>query len=186
MRRFPKTLNTSNDKESVLDESRILVAFKKATTIKEVQEIAKELGLKLESDERSQEGKLGVEINNTENRYWLRSADNSSINDEEFAQIEKTLDKKVEWIAPVYRTTDRMQHVDLVSPIPNVLLIRKQLGFRHEGQINELELKLNEPKSQYLSDHNYFELPNPKNVNAYDIQQRLKPAPGDVLFVRIL
>ncbi|MEO6327285.1 MAG: S8 family serine peptidase [Ginsengibacter sp.] len=182
MKRFPKTLNTSDEKESVLDESRILVEFSNATTTDKVQEIAKQVGLVLESYERSENQKSGKEVNNTDHRYWLRSADNSSINDEEFSKIEQALANKVEWIGPVYKTIDRTQHVDLVGPVPNVLLIRKQFGNKFEQQISKLELKLNEPKSEYLSEYNYFELPDAKRVNAFEIQHRLDSASGDILF----
>lgn len=182
MKRFPRTIRNFGKSESVLDESRILVAFKKATNTNEVQQLAKELGLKLESDERSQEGGLRVEINHTDKRYWLRSAGNSPINDEEFTQIERKLGNKIDWIGPVYRTIDGTRRIDLVGPIPNVLLIRKQLGNKFKGQVAELNLKLNEAKSKYLSDYDYFDLPDSKKINAFEAQQQLGFALGDVLF----
>ena len=83
MKGFPRTIRNVGKSESVLDESRILVAFKKATNTNKVQQLAKELGLKLESGERAQEGRLRVEVNHTDKRYWLRSADNSHINDDD-------------------------------------------------------------------------------------------------------
>lgn len=182
MKRFPKTLQTSNEKETVLDESRILVAFINATKPEEVQQLVKELGLKLESEERRKENKLRVEINNTDNRYWLRSADNSPITEEEFVKIEQALSGKVQWIGPVYRTIDRTQRTDFVGPVPNVLLLRKQLSRKYEEHIEELQIKKNDLKSRYLSEHDYFELPDTKKLNAFELQQRFRPAAGDILF----
>ncbi len=182
MKRFPRTLSNFGKPESVLDENRILVAFKKATNTNEVQQLVQELGLKLESDERSQEGRLRVEINHTDKRYWLRSVANSPINDKEFAQIERKLGNKIDWIGPVYRTIDETRRIALVGPIPNVLLIRKQLLSKFKEQIAELNLKLNKDKSKYLSDYDYFELPDAKRINAFEAQEQLKSALGDVLF----
>jgi subtilisin family serine protease len=182
MKRFPRTIRNVGKSESVLDESRILVAFKKATNTNKVQQLAKELGLKLESGERAQEGRLRVEVNHTDKRYWLRSADNSHINDDEFAQIERKLGKTTDWIGPVYRMIDEARRIDLVGLIPNTLLIRKQLVKKLQEQIAEMNLKLNEPKSKYLSDHDYFNLPDPKKLNAFEAQEKLRSAAGDVSF----
>lgn len=182
MKRFPKTLRTSDEKETILDESRILVAFIQATKPEEVQHLVKELGLKLESNESRNERRSTVEINNTDNRYWLKSVDNSPISDVAFERIEQALSGKVEWIGPVYRAVDKTQHIDFIGPVPNVLLLRKHLSRKYEEQIGELQIKMNEPKSRYLSEHNYFELPDTKKVNAFELQQRFKPASGDVVF----
>ena len=141
MKKFPGSIQNSGTSESILDESRILVAFKKATNSNEVQQLAKELGLKLESDERSQDGRLRVEINHTDKRYWLRSADDSPITDEEFAQIERKLGSRIDWIGPVYQTTGKARRIDLIGPVPNAILIRKQLRNKLERQIAELKLK---------------------------------------------
>lgn len=182
MKRFPRTLTNSHRSEGVLDESRILVSFKQATKPEEVERLAKELGLKLESDEKSPEGKLRVEINHTDKRYWLRSADNSPINDDEFARIDERLNPRTDWIGPVYRLMDETRRIDLVGPLPNTLLIRKQLRKKFEAQIANFNLALNEPKSRFLSDHDYLQLPDTKRLNAFEVQQRLQLPPGDVLF----
>ena len=180
MKRFPKTIGSSEGQESVLDESRILVAFKKATEIKDVQNIAKVLKLKVETNERV--AKHWVQINNTEQRYWLRSVDNSPIDDDEFAQIEKKLGDKVDWIAPVYRNPNERDSENHFSPIPTVLLIKKGRQDKTKQIIKEFGLKINELKSKYLTVYCYLEVENVKKANAYEIQQRLKKQAGEVLF----
>jgi hypothetical protein len=182
MKRFPKTISTSGRSSSVLDDSRLLVAFKRATTADEVQHLVEPLGLTLETGERSQDDRLRVEVNHTETRYWLRSANGSPIRDEDFARIVGILGDRIAWVGPVYRATDESRQSHLIAPLPHVILIRKTLRNKIEGPIAELRLQFNELKSRYLSDYDYFEVPDTTRINAYEVQQRLKLASGDVLF----
>lgn len=182
MKRFPKVINTSGKQESILDEHRILVAFKKATTPGEVLKLVRETGLTLETDDQTQGGKLRVEINHTEMRYWLKSLDASPITDEEFVEIEKKLGTLIDWIGPVYRSIDINRHSILTAPVPTVLLIRKHLAAKMAEQISELKMKRHEEKSKYLSDYDLFELPNTRKVNAFEARQQLGSVPGDILF----
>jgi hypothetical protein len=181
MKRFPKTLTGPERHESVLDESRILVAFKEPIKTEEVQNLARDLNLTVETGKK-EEGKHWIQINHTNQRYWLRSLDGSPIDDQEFSRIKKAMETRLDWIGPVYRSANTRGSDDCFCPLPNVLLLRR---IRQEALNQLIEgqgLKINELKSKYLTAYYYLELEDPEKANAYEVRQKLEKQAGEVLF----
>jgi subtilisin family serine protease len=182
MKRFPKAIRNYGRPDSVLDESRILVAFKKAIPFEGVEAVIKELNLKLEKDEGQRTNKHWIQINHTDQRYWLRSQDGSAIDDNEFTRIQKVLGSKVDWIGPVYQQTTERRRVDYFCPIPTVLLYRKSKKDDLEEVTRAFGLKVNELKSRYSTSFYYLEVVDVKKTNAYEIRERMERPLKDVLF----
>ncbi len=187
MKRFPKFLNTQNQSENILDESRILVAFSEPIDLKEVIRLAKELRLTVETIEKSNDQKHWIQINHTNQRYWLRTIDGNPIDDNWFAKIEKSLSDKIEWIGPVYRNSihDRLDNYFLGNyfcPIPVVILLKKSCESKVEALIEEFGLKVDENKSKYLTSFYYLTIVDDKRINAFEIKNKLAELGSDVLF----
>ncbi|HEX7847308.1 MAG TPA: S8 family serine peptidase, partial [Chitinophagaceae bacterium] len=182
MKKFPKALNSEPGIQAVLDETRLLFQFKNATSLKEVQSLFADFGLVPETLERSKQSKSTVEVNHTDDRYWMRSKDQQPISDEQLARIETKLGSKLSWFGPVYHFTDDMGETTFIGPLPNVLLIRKKRVGELSNYIGDLHLKVNEQKSKYLNDFDYFEIPDIKKTNSYAISNQLHAASGDLAF----
>src|SRR5688572_24009196 len=85
MKRFSRITNNPEGQESVLDESKILIALKKDSEIKDLKGLTKALKLKVETNEKT--SKHWLQINNTSQRYWIKSSDGHPIDEEKLAQI---------------------------------------------------------------------------------------------------
>lgn len=173
MDNFPKTINKE---QNVLDETKILLSFKKPIDPKEVEKILDEFNLKI----FTLGGKNGriktFEVNNTDQRYWATTQNNRPIDRETYKSLEKKLKNRLEWIGPVYRGYfNEREGYGSFSALPNVLLLAKKMtevkGFL--AQVKNIGLVINEQKSKYLSTHNYFEISNPFKTNSYQIVQEL-------------
>jgi subtilisin family serine protease len=184
MKRFPRVLTAPNKRESVLDESRILVAFRKAVDPKEVHRLIKGLKIAVETAPRQESTKHWVQVNNTGERYWLKTTDGRAITDEEFDRLEKVFESVLDWIGPVYQTASDESAEDYYCAVPNVLLVRK--GKTGEREIawflEELGLVVDENKSKYLTAFYYFIIPDVKRANAFEVRERLQGQSGEVKF----
>ncbi len=178
MKNFPKSFFNPQGIEHVIDESRILVAFKKVLSLKEVHNIAKDLKLIAESDEKTDANKHWIQVNHTDQRYWLRTIDGNQIDDSRFTEIEKKLGDRIEWIGPVYRTIDSEDFDGYFCPIPDAILIKKsrnpQTNFTIEAIAKEYGLRIDENKSKYLTAHYYLQIEDLKRSNVFDIKSRLE------------
>lgn len=182
MKRFPKTIRNYGKPESILDESRILVAFRKAMKLEEARVLAKELGLKVEEGDKQRVNPHWIQVNHTNQRYWLSSIDNASIEEEDFNRIQKALGAKVDWIGPVYRQPSQRGQLDYFCPIPTVLLYRKTRKDDIESVTQAFGLNINALKSRYSTAFYYLEVADAKKANAYEIRERMEKPLRDVLF----
>ena len=173
MKRFPTSLNTIDTRGSTIDRSRVLVAFTKVQTPQTVERHIRELGLVLEDMSRDKAGVLGAEINHTDHRFWLRSVDHEPIDDERFAAIEGRLANVTDWIGPVYVTANARGRAGYLGPVPTVLLIPKRNVDQIGRAAEAFGMTINEPKSQYLGDHAYLELPDARRFNAFEVRAEL-------------
>lgn len=176
MKDFPKTFTTSSRKEVVLDNKRLLLAFKKQTTINEVATTIKEFNLVLEDlKEKDEKSKHWNKINHTATRYWVKSASGTDISDEAFLAIQRKLKAKLDWIGPVYNSSREEIFETKFCPLPNVILIEKSEKLkRHQDQIIE-QYGFNEiqEKSKYLSKHRYIVLQDITKANVYQLHNLL-------------
>ncbi|MFT3979797.1 MAG: S8 family serine peptidase [Ferruginibacter sp.] len=176
MKNFPKVLLTSSRKEALLDNSRLLLAFKKPTTAKEVATLAKEFNLVLEDfKDRKGSKKHWQEINHSPTHFWVKSGDGTEITEEKYQNILAGLKSKLDWIGPVYMDAQQQQSESRFCPFPNVLLIEKsekQKG-RQDEIIKSLKLAEVPEKSKYLSRYRYLTVANPLTANAYQLRNEL-------------
>jgi hypothetical protein len=177
MKNFPKILSTASKKEVVLDSKRLLLAFKKPTTAKEVSSIIKELNLLLEDiKDKKEKNKYWNQINHTSTRFWVKSADGRDISDQQFSAIQSKLKAKLDWIGPVYSTSQNERAETRFCPLPNVMLIEKSEK-QKKGQdaiIKKYKLTEVAEKSKYLSRHRYLLLQDLQETNAYVLRDTLQ------------
>ena len=183
MKRFPKVLNTQSGLESVLDETRILVAFREAINHEEVQSIARELQLTVETIEKS--NKHWLQVNHTNQRYWLKTIKENPISDQEFAEIEKVLGDTIDWIGPVYRNSSSTKVPGYFCPIPNVILIKKSRNSNIEALIKKFGLQLDDNKSKYSVSFYYLQIPDKKKINAFELRSKLANLESEALFEKM-
>jgi hypothetical protein len=172
MKRFPSSLNTTETRGSVLDRSRLLVAFTEATTPEDVEVLVREYDLKLEEVPSDKLGNRSLQINHTDRRFWLRSINQEPIDDQTFARLEERLADVIAWIAPVYVMANARGHSDYLAAVPTVLLVLKRDLDSFQREAEALGMKLNEPKSQFLNDHAYLELENVRRINAFEVRTK--------------
>lgn len=182
MDNFPKTINKEQNR---LDETKILLSFKKSIEEKELSKILSEFGLKIFSLGRKKIKGDTFEVNNTDKRYWATTTNNKPIERTIYQGLEKKLKVRLDWIGPVYEGgTGERRGYNHFCPLPSVLLILKELSTNDDfqGRIKKLGLVLNTPKSKYLSDHNYFEIPNLLKASSYQIANELEIQPSQYHF----
>ena len=187
MKSFPRELRHGSGAMMMLDPTRLLLAFKEATALNEVEAGLKDFGLALEDAqdiEREKRSHPFDVINHTDRRFWVRSQMGQPIDQERFDALQNKLADVVDWFGPVYRLGDVSARGGLLCPLPNVLLI-KPVPQLNEKQQKDLEKKLKgygarevREKSAYLGDYRYYEVPDAKQRNAYRIQELLRQEKG--------
>lgn len=180
MKRFPRSLNTVDTRGSVLDRSRLLVAFNKPQKPEAVDAIVRELGLTLEALPSDRLGNQSTAINHTDNRFWLRTIDHEPIDDNRFAAIEERLSRTTHWLGPVYAVSNARGQFDYLGPVPTALLIPKTDAKGIERAAEAFAMKFNKAKSQFLNHHVYLELSDVRRTNAFEVRSELNVA--DALF----
>ena len=174
---FPAVLSTASKKEAQLDTRRLLLAFKKQITPKEVSSAVKELNLELEdaNEQKEKSNKRWNQVNHTVNRFWVKTTDGSSISDKEYQMILKRLESKIDWIGPVYSSSPNSS-ITKFCPLPNVILIEKneKLRKRQDDLIKRNKLSEVAVKSKYLRGLRYLTILNVRETNAYILRSILQ------------
>jgi subtilisin family serine protease len=181
MKRFPKSLTSSHGVSSVLDQTRVLVAFKKPIDIKEVSRLLKQVNLEVEFYKKSEENAPWIQINHTDQRYWLKTEDGKPISDNRFTEIEEYLGNKIDWIGPIYRNEEGKGLSNFYCPIPNVVLLMKSKVSNIQSFVKEFGLKVNEEKTKYLPSFYYLQVMDTKKSNAYELKNKLEELGNKVL-----
>lgn len=168
-----------------LDHGRLLLAFKEKLDEEKLARFLKENELALE-DNHQEKPVPGERVNHTGLRFWVRSY--RPIDDERYQRIEESARKLgLAWIGPVYRLSGEEGRAGLLAPLPNVLVIktRDQRKFDDgdpavhraigaaaaDGPVPQIQEV--EEKSRYLGGFRYFIIANARDVNAYQLRQRL-------------
>src|SRR5438270_830846 len=93
MQNFPRTLRHGSGVMMTLDPSRLLLAFKSSRSQQDVNNLLQHsnLGLVLEDAGEKDEGgaaRFSEIINHTRQRFWIRTQDGSSIDQEKFNALQ--------------------------------------------------------------------------------------------------
>lgn len=193
MKSFPLQLTHSSGAPMYLDTGRLLLSFQAKVKREDLERILKELDMLLE-DGDSEKSDLGERVNHTDRRFWVRSG--KRIDDDRYQQIEKTAAKLgLDWIGPVYRLAGDETRRGLLAPIPNVVVLKLRdqrmrdsdgpsfVGITRaiamDGAAPELREELE--KSKYLNGYRYFVIKNPREVNSYQVKQRLLESESKVV-----
>jgi hypothetical protein len=182
MKNFPQQLTHGSGAPMFLDKSRLLLAFQEEISHEKLERFLKALDLVLEGDVQA-EAVPGERVNHTDRRFWIQSR--RPIEDAYYQKIEESAAKLgLDWISPVYRLSGEEDRKGLLAPLPNVVIVKMRelegdVGAVHkaiiaaatDGPSPQLQEVLE--KSKYLSGYRYFVIANPREVNAYQIRQRL-------------
>lgn len=179
MKNFPGKLTTSSQKEVILDNTRLLLAFKKPATEKEISSAIKEFGLVIENiSDKKAKNKHWNKVNNTPTRFWVKSTAGIAISDKEFSLLHAELKSKLDWIGPVYSSVGQENAEQKFCPLPNVLLLEKsEKQKKQQDEIIE-KFKLREvlDKSRYMTKYRYFIVQDPLKTNVYQLRELLSKA----------
>ncbi len=140
----------------------------------EVQKLAGELGLELETGD-PRDARFRPVINHTQHHVWLRSIDQLPIGEEKLAELQKVFSENFEWIGPVYRESFAPALHPYFGVFPSVVLLtKKQSGEKRVQEVIESAyLMQHELKSRYLENYNYYEIENPAKLNAFGVQAEI-------------
>ncbi len=185
MRKFPKKIKVDTGPELTLVEDRLLVRLEKKTKTETIEmELTKEgfesiSAIKRKQAEKAEKPeKITKEIiNDTETCSWVSLKDSKKIPSEKADNLEKRLKQKkqkVDFMAPVYRVGETKGDGGLVSPLPEVLIIKPkedltpQQKKKFEQTTKRLGLGENKNKSKYLSGFRYFVIKDYRKTPSYD------------------
>ena len=124
----------------------------------------------------SQRGRPLSTINDSERLRWVRLPQQQRLTTDGGA-IEDQLGDSAEWVGAVYRFPGVEGDQGLVCPLPNTLLVRiseAASDAEAEKHFSDLGLEEDEARSRYLAPFRYLRVQNPKEVNAYELLDRLK------------
>lgn len=194
MKNFPQQMPHSSGALLFLDTNRLLLAFQKPVARKEIERLVKALDLSLEADTQDKSAS-SERVNHTDKRFWVLSR--LPIDEARYQKItDAATQLGLDWIGPVYRLSGAEGRKGLVAPLPNVVVVklREQLqpevkthGFHNAiaaaAATGDPVPALQEvvEKSKYLNGYRYFVITNPREVNAYQIRQRLQESNDKVV-----
>jgi hypothetical protein len=182
MKAFPSQMAHSSGAAMTLDPNRLLLAFREPVDRADVEAFAKGLDLSLE-DGDAERAVPGERVNHTDQRFWVRSG--RPIDDERFGKIEEAAGEMgLDWIGPVYRLEGEGGRRALLTPLPNVVVVKMR---GQEGDAARSLKRLLGPgngrpapalkevpeKSKYLNDFRYFVITNPREHDAYEVRRLL-------------
>lgn len=185
MKNFPTQLIHSSGSPLLLDQQRLLLSFQNVVHQEEVERILRELDLVLE-DNIQEDAIRGERVNHTDQRFWVRSR--RPIHDDHYRKIEEGLTQLgLDWIGPVYRLLDEEGRKGFVAPLPNVIVVKLREQRQPDGDTPGISgamvaaatngsapvLQEVAEKSKYLNGYRYFVITNPREINAYQVKQRL-------------
>jgi subtilisin family serine protease len=185
MKNFPQQMTHSSGAPMFLDTNRLLLVFREPVAREQIERLAKELGLFLEDDVQDN-AVPGENVNHTDRRFWLQSR--RPIDDDRYQNIEEAaMQLGLDWIGPVYRLSGDEGRKGLLAPLPNVIVVKLRDRRQVEGDTPSIHdamiaAAIDDPtpaleevleKSKYLNGYRYFVITNPREVNAYQIRQRL-------------
>jgi subtilisin family serine protease len=176
MKGAPARLVHPDGETLVLDPTRAVLGFNEARRAQQLQQGLERAGLVFEdADEKvTRRGPFG-RVNNSPNRYWVRSRSGSAID-------EKALDVlEYDWVGSVYRSHRAEGDAGLLSILPTTLLVRATSRERVAQRLSKYGLKEVPSKSEYLGPYQYFTVTKPKDKDALEIRDELLSKEKDLI-----
>ncbi len=184
MKNFPQEMSHPSGAALTLDTTRLLVAFKQPKERAAVEQFLHSVELFLEDE--ADEGMVpGERVNHTRTRYFAQSR--RPLDDARIAKIEEAgAPLGLDWIAPVYRQAGQRGRRALMTPLPHVALVKlrqRDAGFKlpeglgAKGAAEPVLQEITE-KTRYLNGHHYLQINNVKEINAYQLRERLRQVPN--------
>jgi len=184
MKNFPQEMSHASGASLALDTTRLLVALKQPKERSAVEQFLHSVDLFLEDE--ADEGMVpGERVNHTRTRYFVQSR--RPLDDGRLARIEEAgAQLGIDWIGPVYRQAGQRGRRALMAPLPHVALVKlrqRDAGFKLPeglGAKGAAEPAIQEitEKSRYLNGHHYLQISNVKEINAYQLRERLRQIPN--------
>jgi hypothetical protein len=201
VKKFPKEIEHTSGVTMVLDESRVLIAFKKPSPIKTkkkritADKELEKIGLIREAaTEETIRKRVEIRrfISETPNRVWIKKLDGETIKVKTLRDLKRLYEGKIEWVGAVYRPEGTTSPEEAVCFLPHVLLIKPR-GILSNKELNKLERLLDEMgliehlgKSRYLVGYRYFEIKDLTKSTSYELisnaKRNLKNLVEDVKF----
>jgi subtilisin family serine protease len=179
MKNFPQEMSHDSGATLALDNTRILISLKQPKDRSAVEQFLHTMELFLEDE--ADEGMVpGERVNHTKTRYFVQSR--RPLDDGMLAKIEEAgAQLGLDWIGPVYNQAGQRGRRALMAPLPHVALIKlrqRDAGFKLPeglGAKGAAEPAIQEitEKSRYLNGHHYLQISNVKEINAYQLRERL-------------
>lgn len=192
MKNFPPQITGSSGTPLFLDVNRLLLGLQTPGARDGIEKLLKELDLFLE-DDTQERATTSESVNHTERRLWVQSR--RAIDEERYQKIDATLKPAgLEWIGPVYRLANAQGRRALVAPLPHVVVVKlrdPRIDRNVRESFNSIfaatagtpvpAVQEDLEKSKYLNGYRYFVITNPREVNAYQLRQRLLEAGGQTV-----
>ena len=185
MKNFPQEMSHASGAALALDTTRLLIALKQPKERSTVEQFLHSVDLFLEDE--ADEGMVpGERVNHTKTRYFVQSR--RPLDDGRLAKIEEAgaAQLGLDWIGPVYRQAGQRGRRALMAPLPHVALVKlrqRDAGFKLPeglGAKGAAEPAIQEiaEKTRYLNGHHYLQISNVKEINAYQLRERLRQIPN--------
>ena len=179
MKNFPQEMSHASGATLSLDNTRLLISLKQAKERSAIEQFLHSVDLFLEDE--ADEGMVpGERINHTKTRYFVQSR--RPLDDGRLAKIEEAgAQLGLDWIGPVYSQAGQRGRRALMAPLPHVALIKLRQrdasfklpeGLGTKGAAEPAIQEITE-KSRYLNGHHYLQISNVKEINAFQLRERL-------------
>ncbi|CAG5067482.1 hypothetical protein DYBT9623_00203 [Dyadobacter sp. CECT 9623] len=188
MRNFLKTITTANQKTAQLDPTRLLIKLKEgvdtpgafaslqATFLveEEPERVSLQSGDAKNEREKKQE-RIKPQLNNSNNKIWVKTADGSELNEEQLSKIDEELGASAESVSPVYYIPGDTGFEVRFSPKSDVILVpdyEKSRG-QQDAFLKSLGFEEIESKSRLLRKFRYFKLKDPGKFGFHELYEKL-------------
>ncbi|MEH7473090.1 S8 family serine peptidase [Priestia megaterium] len=178
MRNFPNEIKDNNRVMS-LDSSRLLLSFKNNKTQNQVETLLHKLNNFIEDinmniiiEDINNKEKM-IQVNHTNQRFWVRTRNNQPIDQKLFGLIQEMLGNKLEWIGPVYFSGNVESSKEILCTLPNVLILKLNTNENASSILSGYGLTEIKEKSKYLGGYQYYVIGDEGEYSAYELKDLL-------------
>lgn len=180
MGKIPKTLKHGMGATMTLEPEYVLVSVRPTPRLEAIAPALSRHGLIVQGELAGRNPRKTPEerINNTPTKVWARVSRTAVLDalDADPGSFAREIGEDIEYVAPVYRIGNASGPGGLVSPLPNVLLIRRDERRKNVTSARLAGFGLREipEKSKNLTRYRYFVVDDPNQRNAYEIREQLQ------------
>jgi len=164
--KFPSTIRHNSGARLRLDDTLLLLGFRKPIARAKVQHLLEQTSVKLEERIHTQEqngNQFKRKVNHTNRLYWVHSKDGKSILDKHLGSLKRKLANQLEWVGPILRfpATKANPKGHPVCALPHVLIVKpktKAITGNLDLALVTLGLRYQADISQYLNGLRLFYL----------------------------